>query len=150
MRTLGNLLWHFPFFGFVSAFLHYLLGILLIATVIGAPIGLGIVQYAQFLLRPFSRAMVEKPQSDINPAWQTYSTVVWLIYLPFGIVLLILSACQIIGLMCSLAGIPTAIVLAKSLSTYLKPINKTCVPILVRDEMQKQKARDYIDKNFRR
>ena len=135
--------------GFISAFLHYILGLLFIATVIGAPIGLGIVQYAHFLLRPFSRAMVEKPQNINNPAWQTYATIVWLCYLPFGVLLCILSLIQIIGLSCSVAGIPTAIVLAKSLNTYLKPINKTCVPIAVRDEMKAQKAREYINKNFK-
>ena len=29
MRTLGNVLWHFPFFGFLTAAFYWLLGLLL-------------------------------------------------------------------------------------------------------------------------
>ena len=39
MKTLGNILWHFPFFGFISAILVFLLGGLLTITVVAAPIG---------------------------------------------------------------------------------------------------------------
>ena len=41
MRALGNVLWHLPFLGFVSATVTYLFGLLLTATVLAAPIGLG-------------------------------------------------------------------------------------------------------------
>ena len=38
MRTLGNVLWHFPFFGFVTATLYWLFGALLTITIVAAPI----------------------------------------------------------------------------------------------------------------
>ena len=48
MRTLGNILWHFPFFGFVTALLAFLVGTLLTLLVIPAPIGLGLIQLSKF------------------------------------------------------------------------------------------------------
>jgi len=78
MRTLGNILWHFPSFGFVSAILVYLLGLILTATVIAAPIGLGLMEFDKFLFVPFGHAMVNKSTLNIeqNRAWKTYSTIV--------------------------------------------------------------------------
>ena len=55
MRTLANILWHFPFFGFLTAFYTFLIGIFFTITVIGAPIGLGLIQHSKFLLSPFSK-----------------------------------------------------------------------------------------------
>lgn len=60
MRTLGNILWHFPFLGFISAFFTFLAGLFLTITIIAAPIGLGLIQYARFLMLPFSSVMVSK------------------------------------------------------------------------------------------
>ena len=53
MRLLGNILWHFPFFGFVTSFFTFLTGGFLVLTVVGAPIGLGLIQHSKFLLSPF-------------------------------------------------------------------------------------------------
>jgi len=43
MRTLGNILWHVPFLGFLSALGTFIIGGLLTITVVGAPIGLGLL-----------------------------------------------------------------------------------------------------------
>jgi uncharacterized membrane protein YccF (DUF307 family) len=48
MRAVGNVLWHFPFLGFVSAIFTYLLGLLLTITVVAAPIGLGLMEFGKF------------------------------------------------------------------------------------------------------
>ena len=66
MKTLGNILWHFPFLEFVNALLTFLLGGLLVITVIGAPIGLGLIQLSKFLLAPFSSSMVNKKDLNMN------------------------------------------------------------------------------------
>ncbi|MCW5775741.1 MAG: YccF domain-containing protein [Phycisphaeraceae bacterium] len=50
MRTLGNILWHFPFFGFVNAIIVYFFGLLLTITVVAAPIGSGADGVRQALL----------------------------------------------------------------------------------------------------
>src|SRR5262249_43242875 len=139
VRTLGNILWHFPFFGFVTAILVFLFGLLLTITVIAAPIGLGLMEHGKFLMAPFSRAVVSKSELDIDqtPLWQMSSALIMLIYLPFGLILCLISVMQIAGLFVSIVGIPVALVVAKSLGVYLNPVNKICVPQAVSDELDR-------------
>ena len=82
MRTLGNILWHVPFLGFLSALGTFLIGGLLVITVIGAPLGLGLIQLSKFLLNPFSSAMISKRdlKADQNKLWQTFGTIVRILY----------------------------------------------------------------------
>ncbi len=143
MRALGNILWHFPFFGFINAAICFLLGSLLVITVIAAPIGLGLVQYSKFLLLPYSYAMIVKPKGDVppSPLWKTYSAILKIVYVIFiGIPLFLLTCVQIVGLCCTIIGIPAAIILAKSVRTYLQPVDKICVPYRVADVIEDNKA----------
>lgn len=148
MKTLGNILWHFPFFGFVSAIVIYILGLILTVTVIAAPIGLGLMEFGKFLFVPFGNAMVSKSALNIdqNKTWKTYSTVVMILYLPIGIVMSVILAIQVFLLFISIVGIPAALVLAKSLGTCFNPVNKKCVSQAVADELDKRKAAAAIDK----
>lgn len=150
MKTLGNILWHIPFLGFVNAIVVYLLGLLLTATVVAAPIGLGLMEYGKFLFAPFGRAMVSKSELDIkqNKAWKTYSTIIMILWIPFGICLCIMAIFQIAGLFVTLVGIPIALVVAKSLGTYFNPVNKKCVHQAVMDEIEKRKAQAEVNKTF--
>lgn len=150
MKTLGNILWHIPFLGFLNAIIVYLIGLLLVATVIAAPIGLGLLEFGKFLFFPFGHAMVNKSELNIeqNKAWKTYSTIVRIIYFPFGLILCILAIFQVVGLFITLIGIPAALVVAKSLGTYLNPVNKKCVTQAVRDELDRRKAQVEIEKNL--
>ncbi len=147
MKTIGNILWHIPFLGFVSATMTYLLGLLLTITVIASPIGLGLMEFGKFLFWPFGNAMVSKSDLGIkrNIAWKSYSILVRIIYFPVGLLLTILNAIQIVGLFISILGIPVALVLAKSLGTYFNPINKKCVPSGVISELKSRKAQTYFD-----
>nr|MBZ4218943.1 hypothetical protein [Chlorobium sp.] len=97
MKTLGNILWHFPFFGFFSAILVYLLGFILTVTVVAAPIGLGLMEYGKFLFAPFGHAMISKSDLNVkqNPAWKAYSTIVMIIYLPLGLILALIAVFQV-------------------------------------------------------
>jgi uncharacterized membrane protein YccF (DUF307 family) len=148
MRTLGNILWHIPFLGFLSALGTFLIGGLLVITVIGAPIGLGLIQLSKFLLTPFSSAMISKKElnKDQNKLWKSYCFIVRVLYFPFGLILAIVAVFQIVGLFITLIGIPVALVLAKSLRTYFNPVNKTCVPKSVKDELEQRKAKEQIKK----
>jgi len=147
MRTLGNILWHFPFFGFVSGAANYLLGLLLVATVVCAPIGLGLMELGKFLFWPFGNAMISKNEMKVeeHPLWKTYSGIVMLLYLPLGIFLTVVSVVQVAGLFISIIGIPVALVIAKSLGTILNPVNKICVPNSVVAEIDKRKAQKFMD-----
>ena len=130
MRTLGNIIWHIPFLGFLTAFWTFIIGGILTLTIVASPIGLGLMQLSRFLLTPFSMKMVSRNtlNKKQNKLWKAYGFIVRIIYFPIGLVLAIVTVCQIVGLFISIIGIPTAIVLAKSLETYFNPVNKVCVP----------------------
>lgn len=140
MRTLGNILWHFPFFGFVNAIIVYLVGIILTATVIASPIGLGLMEYGKFLFAPFGRAMVSKSDLKIeqNQGWKTYSTIIMVLYFPFGLLFALVAVLQVVALCITIIGIPVALVIAKSLGTYLNPVNKKCVHSAVAEELERR------------
>jgi uncharacterized membrane protein YccF (DUF307 family) len=146
---LGNLLWHFPFFGFVSAAVIYLLGLLLTATIVAAPIGLGLIEFGKFLFVPFGKSMVSKSALHVeqNPSWKAYSTIVMVLYLPIGLLMSLILAIQVAALFVSIVGIPAAIVLAKSLGTCFNPVNKKVVSQAVADELERRKAEAEIRKH---
>ena len=150
MRTLGNIIWHFPFFGFITALVVFLLGGLLVITVIGAPIGLGLIQLSKFFLSPFSSAMISKNDmdKDQNKLWLTFGIIVRIVYFPLGLFLAFVTVIQIACLFISLIGIPVALVLAKSLGTYFNPVNKVCVSVAVRDELEQRKAKEQVAKHL--
>ena len=152
MRTLGNILWHFPFLGFLTAAFYWLVGLLLTLTVIAAPIGLGLMELGKFLLAPFGHAMVSKADLNIeqNPLWKAYSTIVMLLYLPFGVIFLVLSVIQVAALCLSIVGIPVALVIAKSIGTVLNPVNKKCVSTAVAEELDRRRANADIEKHVGR
>ncbi|MCF8230553.1 MAG: hypothetical protein K9J27_00085 [Bacteroidales bacterium] len=150
MRTLGNILWHVPFLGFLNALGTFLIGGLFVITVIGAPIGLGLIQLSKFLLTPFSSGMINKKDlnAEQNQAWQTFGIIVRILYFPFGLLLAVVTVFQIAGLFVTIVGIPVALVLAKSLSTFFNPVNKTCVSKAVADEVASRKAKAEVDRAF--
>jgi uncharacterized membrane protein YccF (DUF307 family) len=150
MRTFGNILWHIPFLGFLSAFSTFLIGGLFLITVIGAPIGLGLIQLSKFLLSPFSSSMVSKKDLNVeqNKLWVAFGLIIRIFYFPFGLFLAAVTIFQIVGLFITLIGIPVALVLAKSLSTYFNPVHKVCVSKAVQEELERRKAAKHIDKYF--
>lgn len=150
MKTFANILWHFPFCGFLNAVSVYILGLILTATVVAAPIGLGLMEYGKFLFAPFGRAMVSRSELNVqqNKAWKTYSTVIMILYLPFGIFLAIAAVVQVGLLFMTIIGIPIALVLAKSIGTYFNPVNKKCVHQAVFDELENRKGQAEIAKHL--
>ena len=48
MRSLANILWHFPFLGFLRALGTAFVALFFIVTIIGAPVGIGLLQLAKF------------------------------------------------------------------------------------------------------
>ena len=108
------------------------------------------MEFAKFLLAPFSHSMISKTDLNIeqNKGWKAYSTIVRIVYFPFGLFLAVLAIFQMVGLFITLVGIPAAIVLAKSLGTYLNPVNKKCVSQAVSDELERRQAQAILDKKF--
>jgi uncharacterized membrane protein YccF (DUF307 family) len=132
----------------LSALIVFLLGGLLVITVVGAPIGLGLIQLSKFLLSPFSSSMISKDDLNVeqNKLWKSFGFIVRILYFPIGLFITIVAIFQIAGLFISIIGIPVALVVAKSLSTYFNPVNKVCVPKAVQDELERRKAKEQVEK----
>ena len=153
MRILGNILWHIPFLGFISAFFVFIFGTLLTLTVVGAPIGLGLIQQAKFLLAPFGNTMISK--SELNKAtgeeqniiWVIFSIIIRILYFPFGLIFVFIAIIQMIAMFITIINIPVALVIAKSLGTYFNPINKVCVSSMVVEEMKRKKVQESLNMN---
>ncbi|MGN0091760.1 MAG: YccF domain-containing protein [Alistipes sp.] len=147
-----NVIWHFPFFGFLFALGYALLGAIMCCTVILMPIGLGWLQLAKYLLAPFSSAMVSREDYEMitgekqNGTYAAFSLVIRILYLPFGCLAAIGTVCVIAAEFVSLIGIPCGIVWAKSFKTIFNPIGKVCVPKAVADEIERMKSVGVVDK----
>jgi uncharacterized membrane protein YccF (DUF307 family) len=126
------------------------LGGLLTLTVVAAPIGIGLMQYGKFLFWPFGNAMVSRRElGEVqNRVWGIYSSIVAILFIPFGIVLGVMAAVQTLALFLTVVGIPPGLVLAKSLGTYFNPVNKKCVPSAVRDDLDRRLASSAVDKHL--
>ncbi|WP_010136526.1 YccF domain-containing protein [Ochrovirga pacifica] len=72
--------------------------------------------------------------------------IVSILYFPFGLTLAIFTIFQMMALFITIVGIPVAIILSKSLSTFFNPVNKVCVPRAVAKELENRKAKQQIDK----
>jgi uncharacterized membrane protein YccF (DUF307 family) len=152
MRILGNIIRHFPFLGFVNALLTFLEGVLFLITIVGAPIGLGLIQLSRMYLSPFTSFMMSKDDLYVarNKYWKVFCVIVRILYFPIGLLLCAVTVVQIAGLFCSLIGIPVALVLAKSLGTHFNPTGKVCVPIVVKEEIERRHAAATLEKYMNR
>lgn len=106
MRLLGNILWHFPCFGFVTSLFSFLAGILLTVTVVGAPIGLGLIQYAKFALAPYSYSMIDKrelhPNKSGNILYAILCLIVRILYFPLGVLFFLWGIAQVVVMCCTI------------------------------------------------
>lgn len=145
-----NILWHFPFFGFLFAFFYALFGAILCCTVILYPVGLGFFQIARFLFTPFSSALVTRRELNLvrpeerSTAAAAYSTVITVLYFPFGLIAAAGALFAMIGEFLSIIGIPCGIVWFKALPAIFMPVDKVCVPKAVADEIARIKAGDTV------
>ena len=128
MRTLGNIIWHIPFLGFLNAIFVWILALLFAITIIGIPIGKGLFEFGKFLFFPFGHKMINSNKNNdtiLVSIWNPFVSIIWI--LCFGIWIWIYMIFQIVGLFMTIVGIPVAIVLAKSLNTCFNPVDKICV-----------------------
>ncbi len=148
LRIIGNILWHIPFCGFLSALGAFLIGLLLTVLVVTAPIGLGLIQYSKFLLLPFTYSMVSISDTNLNQnaLWKTYSFIIRIIYFPIGLILAICTALQAIALCLTVVGIPVGLVVFKSVGVHLNPVGKICVHHSVENAINSKKHEDQVKK----
>ena len=143
MRILLTILWHMPFLGFLSAFIAFMFGGLFIITIIGAPLGLGLVEISKFLLSPNTSSIMSKKHFFIEQSHlrKQVDFIVRILYIPFGLILVSITLVQIALLYMSIVGKPAALVLYKSIGTLLNPVNIICVPQTVKEKILQRKAK---------
>jgi uncharacterized membrane protein YccF (DUF307 family) len=150
MRKIANILWYFPFFGFIDGIVAFLLGTLLVLTVVGAPIGIGLIQWSKFLFAPFTNEMIDKKDLNVeqNKLWKSFGFIVRIVYFPIGLFIAFCLILQSIGLFLSVVGIPVGIVVLKSVTTAFNPVNKVCVPRAVANELERRKDEAIVQKHL--
>lgn len=152
MRTLGNIIWHFPFFGFVVSLCYAISGLLWCITIVGIPLGLGLFQLSLFTLAPFSKRLVSISDLELLTGEKQDSLVkgwfllIRILYFPFGLFFAFSTILVIAAEFLSIIGIPFGLVLAKALSTIFNPVNKKCVPRAVAEEIERRKANNTLNK----
>ena len=148
-----NIFWHIPLLGFIFAFIYALVGALLCCTVILIPVGKGMFSIAQYMLSPFSKALVPrkdldliKPQGERNTAIGAYIVLLKILYIPFGLVSAVCAVFGIVEDIISIIGIPCAVVWFRALPAVFNPIDKVCIPKDVADEIERIKSGAAVDK----
>ena len=129
MRNIGKVIWHFPLLGFLNAFISFLLGSFFLITVVGTPLGQGLIQISKFLMAPLSREVIvnKQPKEMQNDFWEVFGFFVRILYFPFGLFLVNLTLLQIGLLYVSVVGSPLAKVLWKFLPVFFNPVHKICI-----------------------
>ena len=79
-----------------------------------------------------------------STAAAAYSTVITILYFPFGVIAAAGALFAMIGEFLSIIGIPCGIVWFKALPAIFMPVDKICVPKAVADEIARIKAGDTV------
>ncbi len=129
MKKIDLFLWHFPSLGFINASITFLLGVVFIATVVGIPLGKGLIQYSIYLFNPVKYEIGNVPAAEIdhNQHWQDFSLFVNMFYFPFSLILAVLTFAQFVILSLTFTGFPLAKSMLKQLRTCFNPVDKKCV-----------------------
>lgn len=122
MKTLGNLLW-LVLAGFWLAIGYLFAGILCCITIIGIPFGVQSFKLANYVLWPFGRVVVQRP--DRNAVVSAVGSLIWLvlggIWLALGHLITGLLLCI------TIIGIPLGIASFKMIPLALVPFGKQIV-----------------------
>ncbi len=123
MKTIGNILW-FVLAGLWLAIGYTIAGLLMCITIIGIPFGIQAFKLAGFVLWPFGRTVVAKPEA--LGVLDIIFNVLWLFLV--GWELFLLSIAAGILLCITIIGIPFGIQAFKLSVLALWPFGSTVVP----------------------
>jgi len=123
MKTIGNILW-FVLAGIWLAIGYTLAGLLMCITIIGIPFGVQAFKLAGFVLWPFGRTVVAKPEA--LGVLDIVFNLLWLFFA--GWELFLLSVAAGILLCITIIGIPFGIQAFKLSVLALWPFGSTVVP----------------------
>ncbi len=154
MKVFLNIIWYFPYFGFLLAIPVAITGVLLCLTLVGAPLGLGLLQIVKFLLAPHTQEMVT--QKDLSAAkgenrstlWIVFSSIVSFLYLPLGLLLTLAYIMVAIVEFVTILGIPNGIVIMKLIPSIFNPVGKVCVSGVIARKIQSDKDLKKVNQYF--
>ncbi len=154
MKVFLNILWYFPYFGFLLAIPTAIGGLLLCLTIVGIPLGLGMLQIAKFLLAPHTYELVS--QKDISAAkgeernqlWVVFSTIVRILYFPIGLFVAIAYIFDAIICFITIIGIPNGLVMVKLIPAVFNPVGKVCVGGAIARKIREDKEQKEVNGYF--
>jgi len=122
MRTIGNILW-FLLAGLWLALGYALAGLLMCVTIIGIPFGIQAFKLAGFVLWPFGRSAVPRP--DSGGVLEILFNLLWLVLVGWGIFVTHIVSGLLLCI--TIIGIPFGIQSFKLSVLALWPFGRTIV-----------------------
>ena len=150
MRSIYNVLWYFPFLGFLIAIYAAMFGLVCYIVIFLIPVGKGMFQLAKFYTAPFSFGLVR--MQDYRPeeakSYGALGVLMLLFWLPISLVFCITLAIPFLALGMSVVLIPAAITIGRSFGAVLNPIGVVCVPLEVAEEVERRRAQRLVDRHI--
>ena len=122
MRTLLNLIW-FLFSGLWLAIGYALAGLVLCLLIVTIPFGVACFRLASFVLWPFGRAVVRKPEAGTS---STVANILWFVLA--GLWMAISQVVLGVLLCLTIIGIPLGVGNFKLAAVAIAPLGKEIVP----------------------
>lgn len=120
---LGNFLWIWFAGGAVVAAVYAVVGVLLICTIVGIPIGFQLLKIADLALFPFGKRVA--PLASSERGWVTALNVVGnILFTPIGIMLMVIHAVMAVLCVLSCWGIPFALQHLKLMQLAVCPFGR--------------------------
>lgn len=123
MRLIGNVIW-FVLAGFWLALGYVVAGILACVLIITIPFGIAAFRLAGFVIWPFGRTAVFKPEAG---AFTLIGNIVWLIVFGWELAIAHLVAGALLCV--TIVGIPLGIACWKMVPLALLPLGRRIVPL---------------------
>ncbi len=123
MRTLLNLIW-LVLCGWWMALLYVLAGVVMCVLIITIPFGLQAFKLAGFMLWPFGRTVVRRPDAG---APSLLGNVIWLVLVGWELAIGHLVSAVLLAI--TIIGIPLALANLKLVPISLLPFGRVIVPV---------------------
>jgi len=127
MASIGNLIW-FICGGAIMAIIWLILAGIFAITIVGIPIAKAFLEFAKLSAFPFGKEILRDTElANVSSASKTVTTVLSIIWLPFGIILTIIYLIAGIASFFTIIGIPVGIVYVRMGKFVLFPVGARVV-----------------------
>jgi uncharacterized membrane protein YccF (DUF307 family) len=122
VKILLNLIW-FVLAGFWLALGYALAGVVCCVLIVTIPFGIASFRIASYVLWPFGRTVVDKPDAG---GWSVLGNIIWVLVAGLWIAIAHLTTAAALAV--TIIGIPLAIANVKLIPISLLPLGKQIVP----------------------